>query len=50
MVQKVHVGLDKESGEVLGWDSIWAILKLEDDEKNKLKNVGKKYAENFQKI
>ena len=33
MEQQSHVGIDKKSGQIEGWDSIWAILKLEDEER-----------------
>ena len=33
MDKQAHVGIDKKSGQIEGWDSIWAILKLEDEER-----------------
>ena len=40
MQQQSHVGIDKNSGQIEGWDSIWAILKLEDEERNAMEGVG----------
>ena len=36
MQQQCHVGIDKNSGQIEGWESIWALLKIEDDERNAL--------------
>ena len=34
MKQQASIKRDKETGEVGGWDSIWAILELEDKERD----------------
>ena len=31
--QSSHVGFDKQTGQVEGWDSIWAIINGEDEER-----------------
>ena len=41
MTLKASVKLDKNSGEIRGWDTIWAILELEEKKKNEIKQVGK---------
>ena len=50
MTLKASVKLDKNSGEIRGWDTIWAILELEEKKKNEIKQVGKQYSENVQKL
>ena len=39
MSQQSHVGIDKNSGQIEGWDSIWAILQMEDEERKALEAV-----------
>ena len=39
MDKQAHVGIDKKSGQIEGWDSIWAILKLEDEERKQIEGI-----------
>ena len=39
MDKQAHVGIDKKSGQIEGWDSIWAILKLEDEERKQFEGM-----------
>ena len=39
ITKQAGIKIDKESGRVSGWDSIWAILELEEKDKTESRNV-----------